>query len=257
MICKVCNATSQKIFSSRILNKYDIEYFYCKECGFLQTEEPYWLSESYQSSINMSDTGIIERNIYFSKITAIILYFLFNQSSKYLDFAGGYGILTRLMRDIGFDFYWSDEYTQNLFARGFEYSENTGNIKLITCFEGFEHFINPIKEIEKMLNISKNILFSTYLLPNPIPKPDDWWYYGLEHGQHVSFYSSRTFELIAKRKGLSYYSNGSMHMLTEKKINKLYFKHLDRLYGFGIFSYIKRKMKSRTSDDMKYIISTY
>ncbi len=38
----------------------------------------------------------------------------------FLDYAGGYGVFTRLMRDIGFDFYWHDPYTQNLFANGFE-----------------------------------------------------------------------------------------------------------------------------------------
>jgi hypothetical protein len=253
MICKICNATSQKTFSSKILNKYDIEYFYCKECGFLQTEEPYWLSESYRSSINMSDTGIIERNIYFSKITATIMYFLFDINSKYLDFAGGYGILTRLMRDIGFDFYWSDEYTQNLFARGFEYSENIGNIKLITCFEGFEHFVNPLNEIEKMRNISKNILFSTYLLPSPIPKPDEWWYYGLEHGQHISFYSMKTLEYLAKKYGLNFYFADGIHVLTEKSFSPLFFKVLIKSNKFGLSSFVKRKMVSRTFEDMQKI----
>ena|SRR3989338_2073298 len=253
MICKICNATSQKIFSSKILNKYDIEYFYCKECGFLQTEEPYWLSESYQSSINMSDTGIIERNISLSRVTATVLYFLFGRNSKYLDFAGGYGILTRLMRDIGFDFYWDDKHTQNLFAKGFEYSENTGNIKLITCFEGFEHFVKPREEIDRMLNISKNILFSTYLLPTLIPKPNDWWYYGLEHGQHISFYSIKTLVYLAKKYGLNFYSVDGIHVLTERSFSPLFFKVLIKSNKFRLFSFVKRKMVSRTFDDMQKI----
>jgi hypothetical protein len=92
-----------------ILNKYDIKYYHCVNCGFLQTEESYWLNEAYDESINISDTGIMSRNIHLSKITTLILYFFFDKNNKFLDFAGGYGIFTRLMRDIGFDFYWSDK----------------------------------------------------------------------------------------------------------------------------------------------------
>ncbi len=48
-----------------------------------------------------------------------------------------------------------------------------------------------------MLKISRNILFTTTLLPSPMPQPGTWWYYGLEHGQHISFYSLETLQSIA------------------------------------------------------------
>jgi len=120
----------------------------------------------------------------------ILLALFFNKNGKFLDFAGGYGVFVRLMRDIGFDFVLYDKYTQNLFAKGFEYNPSH-KIEAITTFESFEHFAKPMDEIESMLKISKNIIFSTELLPDPIPKPEDWWYYGLEHGQHISFYSKK------------------------------------------------------------------
>jgi len=53
----------------------------------------------------------MSRNISSSKITAVILFFLFKKFGKFLDFGGGYGIFTRLMRDIGFDFYWYDPHS--------------------------------------------------------------------------------------------------------------------------------------------------
>ena len=31
-------------------------------CDFLQTEEPFWLKEAYESAIGITDTGIIKRN---------------------------------------------------------------------------------------------------------------------------------------------------------------------------------------------------
>lgn len=215
MKCKICDNDNDFIFFGKILNKYNIKYYYCSNCGFLQTEEPYWLEESYAESINITDTGILQRNISLSKIVSVLIYFLFNKNKKFLDYAGGYGIFTRLLRDIGFDFYWYDPYCKNLVSRGFEY--NNEDIELMTTFETFEHFDNPMIEIEKMLTITKNIIFTTEILQDPIPKPENWWYYGLEHGQHISFYSIKTLEYIAKKYNLKFYTNNyNLHIFTNK-----------------------------------------
>ena len=158
MKCKICNSTTSNIFSAKILNTNNIKYFYCDYCVFLQTEEPYWLKEGYSNSISFDDTGVMSRNISSSKIAAVILYFLFNKFGKFLDFGGGYGILTRLMRDIGFDFYWYDPHSTNLLARGFEIKNKNCKYELVTVFEVFEHLTEPIKEIESMIQFSDNIL---------------------------------------------------------------------------------------------------
>ncbi len=127
MTCKICGKENKFVFKAKILKKYEISYFHCENCGFLQTEEPYWLAESYKSPINISDTGYLSRNINLSKIVTTLLVSFFDYKKKFLDYAGGYGVFVRLMRDIGFDFYWYDKYTQNLFARGFEYKDRNGN----------------------------------------------------------------------------------------------------------------------------------
>lgn len=256
MKCKICNQPNQPIFNAKILNNYDIKYYHCQNCGFLHTEEPFWLEEAYAESINVTDTGVMRRNLSLSQMVSILLYFLFKKDGKFVDFAGGYGIFTRLMRDIGFDFFWHDPYTANLMARGFEYSDKDGDkIELVTSFESFEHFSNPLDEIEKMLVVSKNILFSTNILPSVIPKPEDWWYYGLEHGQHISFYSKNTLEVIAKKYKLNLYTNGdTVHLLTEKKLNNRMFNLILMLNRIGLFYVIKRFVKSKTVLDMYTII---
>lgn len=233
------------------MNKYVISYFYCNNCGFLQTEEPFWLQEAYREPINISDTGYLQRNLYYSKKLTILLFFWFNKDGKFLDYAGGYGVFVRLMRDIGFDFYWYDLYSQNLFARGFEHKEGT-KYQAITCFEAFEHFINPIKELEKILSLSSNIIFTTELLPSPIPKPEEWWYYGLDHGQHISFYSKKTFEYIAQKYNLNYANINSLHFLTKKKILNVHLKVL-KLSKYGLDKLIKKLVKSKTCDDYQYL----
>lgn len=247
MICKVCNQLSTEIFSSKILNKYDIRYYYCETCGFLQTEEPYWLDEAYSESINISDTGYIQRNIDLSQKLTILLSLFFDKNSKYLDYAGGYGLFVRIMRDIGFDFYWNDKFTANLFSRGFEY-EDKKKYEAITTFESFEHFVNPLKEVENLLNISKNIIFSTELLSESIPNAEDWWYYGLDHGQHISFYSVKTFEFIAKKYGLHYTHVGSLHLLTEKKISNRKLKIL-KFSKFGLHKLLQKQLTSKVWTD--------
>lgn len=253
--CRICNNNSKYVFTETLLNKYKVKYFCCNNCGFLQTEEPYWLEESYKESINRTDTGILARNIYLSKIIALFIYFFFDKDSKFLDYAGGYGIFTRLMRDIGLDFYWTDIYSKNLVARGFEFNDKH-IYELVTSIEVFEHLTQPIEEIENILKISQNIIFTTELLPNDnIPNPNDWWYYGLEHGQHISFYSKKTLEFIAKKYELNLYSNNSnFHILTKKKLKNNLFKLIFKLnkMKFGII--IRRKMKSKTMEDMNYLI---
>ncbi len=239
-----------QLFSGYILKKYFTNYYQCPECKFLCTDYPIWLDQAYKNPINMTDTGIIKRNIMVSVIVSCIIYILFSKRASHLDYGGGYGIFTRIMRDVGFDFYWYDPHTSNLFARGFEYSDDH-TIDVITSFESFEHFIEPLEDITKMVSISNNIIFTTKLLPHPVPLLNEWWYYGLEHGQHVSFYSHEALELIAKQFQLNYYSVKNVHILTKKNFNKFYLS-LISLFYWMIYPIILITMKSKTFDDMVY-----
>lgn len=221
--CVICNSELNIVFRALVLDKYDVQYYYCTCCGLLQTEKPYWIDEAYKSSINNTDIGLLQRNLSLVSISKKIINYAFDKKAKFLDFAAGYGVFVRLMRDRGYDFYWHDLYTENIFARGFEYRNE--EIELITTFESFEHFVDPIGEIEKLLRISKNILFSTEIYPMPIPKPENWWYYSTSHGQHIVFYSKKTFIYIAEKYSLNYYTNGkNIHLITQKKLSSLYLK---------------------------------
>lgn len=253
MNCKICDQKTKPIFHATILNKYPISYFHCDQCGFIQTEEPYWLTEAYQESINLSDTGIMQRNLLFAEKSAAILYYLFDHTARFLDYAGGYGIFTRLMRDMGFDFCWHDPYTNNLFARGFEYPATDSKIELVTSFESFEHFVQPMADIQKMLAISNHILFSTQILLKPVPEPETWWYYGLEHGQHIAFYSLKTLAFIAEKNGLNFCTNGSfLHLFTSREISNRQFNRVLK-NSKKIRVKIKQRMPSKINSDMEYM----
>lgn len=253
--CPICESKREKCFQAQILNKYNVQYFFCKNCGFLQTQEPHWLDEAYSSAIAVSDVGIIARNIAISKKLACILYLLFDKDGKYLDIAGGYGLLTRMMRDIGFDFYWSDLYCQNMFAREFEVENTSKQFSAITAFEVLEHIYQPIDFLTQSLKKAhtSTIIFSTELFFGQPAKPSEWWYYSLETGQHISFYQYSTLEFIAKRLSLNLYSYSNLHILTDKAINtvlwKLAVSRLSRL----IQVYVKKRLTSKTFQDYEKI----
>lgn len=247
MKCKICDSEAKHIKTLKVRKVYDAKYYLCGECGFLFVGNPTWLAEAYQEPIADTDTGYVLRNVYLSRKTLVLFRFLFNTRAIFLDYAGGYGMLARLMRDYGLDFLTDDAYTPNLFMKGFEYK--TQQIEAITCFECFEHFDSLIEEIEKMLKISKNIFFSTRLLPEVIPE-DDWEYYGLKHGQHISFYSQDTFSHIAKKYKLNFCTDGAnLHLFTEKKIPNWLFVLLLSITKLQFDLIIRKTLKSKTTDD--------
>ena len=254
--CSICAALLNEFSINQIMNKYNIRYYQCADCGFIQTEEPFWLDEAYNNAITNSDIGLINRNGILEKITKTIIHCFFNSSGRFLDYGGGYGIFVRLMRDAGFDFYYYDRYCTNLFAKGFEGELTNGEkYELVTAFELMEHLVDPYQEILEMLKVSKNILFTTDLLPPDNPRPGEWWYYGLEHGQHISFYTLKSLQEIAKKLGLNLYSNGSsLHLLTTNKISpifKIIFKYrIAKIISWGI------KRKSLLQKDYLQITGT-
>ncbi len=246
--CKICTSSTILFGTKKILNKYDISYFKCNKCGFIQTEKPYWLSEAYASPINLADTGLLARNNHAAKIVLCIIYFFFDKSKKFLDVAGGYGVFTRLMRDFGLNFYWNDPYTKNLFANNFEGSLKE-NYELVTTFESFEHFENPVMELEKMLKVSKNIFFSTELQPINIGLSSDWFYWGFEHGQHIAFHTHRSLNILAEKNGLYLSSYNNYHLISENKINSFLYKIIIKLASKGLYKLIAKTQNSKTMED--------
>ncbi|GAG32417.1 unnamed protein product, partial [marine sediment metagenome] len=235
--------------TAQILKKYKIQYFKCTMCGFIQTEDPYWLDESYSQAITESDLGLVSRNIALSRITKALILTNFDSNGKFLDYGGGYGLFVRIMRDLGFDFYWHDKFCQNIFAKGFEVDINNQLYELCVAFEILEHLAYPLIEIEKITNLSKNILFSTKLIPQNTPKPIEWWYYGLEHGQHISFYTFDSLSFIATKFGLNLYSNKqNIHLFTEEEISPIIFRLLLNQKITSLLDFILKK-KSFISED--------
>ena len=96
MKCKVCDSDSHNLANAKILSKYQVEYFRCSNCGFVQTETPYWLEEAYSEAIASSDVGLVFRNGMFSSLTSKLIFQFFEHQAKFIDYGGGYGLFVRL-----------------------------------------------------------------------------------------------------------------------------------------------------------------
>lgn len=252
MKCKICASDTQKVFTKKILNKYDVNYYFCPKCEHLQVQEPvFWLDEAYSDAINAEDTGVLKRNLDNVVSVVSIISSFYNTEKKFLDFAGGYGVFTRLMRDVGLDFVWDDKYAKNLFAKGFEYKE-TDEIELLTAFEVFEHLVSPMDEIEKMFKICPDVLFSQMLMPLPVPFL--WWYYAPSQGQHISFYTKKTLNYIASVFNKKYLGYKEFHLFTDKDITLEDFQN-SIINEVSIYAANIPKFKTKIADDMNYIIN--
>ena len=228
MKCKICQTAAIPAFTAKILGKHDAVYFRCNSCGFMQTEEPYWLAESYASAINEIDLGPVNRAMTGSKLIEGLILSSFNKDAKFVDYGAGYGVLVRLMRDRGFDFYWHDRYCENIFAKHFVAEPGT-EFEILTAFEVFEHLVDPLAEIKTMLSYSSNLLFCTLLVPKGTQTAADWWYFSPEHGQHIAFYTVPALQAVAERFNLHLSTDGAgTHLLSRKPFSERRFRFFAR-----------------------------
>lgn len=227
MICKICKDTAHKISEQLVLQKYQVAYHRCPTCHFIQTDEPYWLAESYNSAITALDIGLINRNVYLQNTIPRLIDTFFPEAQTMLDFGGGYGMFVRMMRDLGYNFFRQDTYCENLFAKHFDLEDGTvKKFDILTSFEVFEHLADPLAEIQKMFAHSENIIFSTVLSPDSVEAFENWWYVSPIIGQHISFYNKKTLEYIATIFNKKVYSNEqNLHVLTSKTWEPSFVKH--------------------------------
>ncbi len=254
MNCKVCNTTSQQLFSTTVLNKYEVVYFKCPSCDFIQTEKPYWLQEAYREAIADADVGYVTRNLLYADLVSVILNWSFDKRAAYLDYGGGYGLFVRLMRDKGFNFYRQDIYCKNIFAQHFDVQETTApkQFELLTAFEVFEHLEFPMEEIARMMQYADAILFSTELQPTmQVHDPKDWWYFMPDSGQHIAFYSKKTLQQMATQLNCFLYSNGAdLHLLSRKKYS------LDPVKYISVLLDLKNKLLGKYYYNRKSLLQT-
>ncbi len=255
--CPICGGVTEPRFTARLRGEIDARFLQCRSCCFLFAEDPFWLEAAHADALNASDTGLVQRNLAAARKIAALTLLCLDRRGVFLDEAGGTGLLVRLLRDRGLDFRWRDRYATNVFARGFQATGGERRYEAITWLECAEHVPDPLTTVSGLLRETDTLILTTQLLPSPAPRPDAWWYYGWNHGQHVGFYSPRTFGALAERLDVRCVSDGrSWHVLSRCRVSSLRLRlalrlarPIDALLGRAL-------LRPRTESDHRSLVAS-
>jgi len=194
------------------LSGLPIYYALCEQCGFCFAPEIMrWESDEFERNIYNNDYIKIDpdcidiRPRQFSEQ----LLQLFDPKSNpftHLDYGGGNGLLSKILRGEGWNSTTYDPFTNKDLK-----IEQLGKFDLITAFEVFEH----VPDVHELMNnlsslLSQNgvVYFSTQLSDSHIHqgKKLDWWYAAPRNG-HISLFSKHSLQLIAEQHRFNLASN--------------------------------------------------
>lgn len=216
--CRLCGGSLVKAFNTRLLGKYDVDFFECDGCGSLQSEDPYWLGEAYKVSLSRLDTGAGQRNM-ISLAASLLIAKLFG-ARDVLDMGGGDGLLCRFLRDYGLNCYVVDKFAAPTYAQGFT-EPNFAKPEMIVAFEVVEHFARPATDLPTIFNTGANVIMLTTGVYEG--QKEDWWYLASETGQHIFFYSLKAMRLIGERFGYDFVKIGRFALFTRGKAKLSHF----------------------------------
>ncbi len=206
VLCRLCSGPAHYRFTAQLLGRHDVSYFSCADCGSLETEQPFWLDEAYSLNLGDLDCGSAQRNLHnFAACLAIAG--LWGVRSA-VDFGGGDGLLTRLLRDRHVDCHVEDKYGSPTYAQAF--SDPPANPDAIFAFEVFEHFVEPGAEITALFARRPKIILGT--TARFTGQGADWWYLSRRNGHHVFFYTSSAMRHIAARNGYRVIETGAFFL---------------------------------------------
>ena len=250
-LCPICDAERENAFQMTLLGVHKVAYYRCRSCGFLQTEQPWWLEEAYSRAIAVLDTGLVRRNVEMASKLTRLLGTTRDVRGHFVDLAGGTGLLTRLMRDRGFDFRWHDPHCENVHAPGFEVLDDGHPTEAVTAIEVLEHLADPHQFIQQAIDRHhpQLLVFTTVLFEGE-PPPPTWWYYLPNTGQHISFYQRSTLQRLADRSGLHFASYHQIHVMAREPITALTLRFLMGKWGWLVDRRLRRRLSSLTRTDL-------
>jgi SAM-dependent methyltransferase len=142
-----------------------------------------------------------------------------NKSLSLLDYGSGSGLMSQLLRGMGFkDVQCFDPFVQEAALRPAAQQQ----FDCILCFEVIEHSTDPrrlLGDIVSMLRPGGVVLCSTLVQPENIGQIGlEWWYVAPRNG-HVSLFSRQALMLLADSFGLRVASfNAAFHVMVGARI---------------------------------------
>lgn len=256
--CRVCRTETVPFHEGEVLGHVPVTYHRCPACGMVMALDPTWLDEAYSSAIAKLDIGLLDRCQILANVTATVLRAERLRKGRFMDWAGGYGTLTRMLRDRGYDFAHTDPLATNVFAEGHEVDTVRGErFDMVTAFEVLEHLPNPVEALADVAKVTDRLLLTTQVLPEPTPRPGEWWYYAPESGQHITFYTKASLQRLARELGFDgavtstlvhYFYRGKVSPLTRALVSRP-----PVAYGLGHLAALADRRHSLLEPDLSRI----
>jgi SAM-dependent methyltransferase len=186
-------------------------YFRCEGCGFCFAPEICnWTRAEFERRIYNEQYAQVDPDFGDARPRAnaaslIAMFGAGRSAIRHLDYGGGSGLLSRLMREAGWRSVSYDPFHDEA-AR----AADLGRFDLVTAYEVFEHApdVNAlISDLGALRAPSGIVLFTTQLSDGNIGERREltWWYASPRNG-HISLFSRKSLQILAGREGLRFAS---------------------------------------------------
>jgi hypothetical protein len=219
----------------------------------LQISDAPWLSLAHTTGISNTDTGAASRSISVAKLVIAFFKLQHHLNNSGIDFGGGTGLLTRLLRDSGFKVTSFDPYSSQFFSSGFQATlqDLKKEKTFLLAIECIEHLENPFEIFQDVLSNKQFFMFTTETNSTPSQSPNSinpWRYFSPKEGQHISFASSMGLQFFRERLGFDHYVKiNELHIFSRQKISRRIKFISNTPYIWSIFTIIAVRNARKSS----------
>ncbi|BCR36481.1 class I SAM-dependent methyltransferase [Mariniplasma anaerobium] len=213
-ICKLCNSKHMITYKHP---KFDMIFHECLDCEVIYKDKSQILSEEDEKKVYDLHENTIDNPGYVNFLTNFIdsAVIPFIKKGIALDFGSGPGpVLQHILNtkyqfkcDI-YDYYYAKH--KKVFDKKYD---------LITSTEVFEHLSNPISILNQFHEILKSqgiVSIMTLFYPKDQETFFDWFY--IRDPSHITFFTPKTFEVIASLTGFKVIDTNNYRYITLKKL---------------------------------------
>jgi SAM-dependent methyltransferase len=225
--CKVCNAQAP-LYGVTDFNKsceerrgrylpltgVPVYYHRCDGCGLIFTNAfDHWSKADYLQHIYNDDYVLVDPDYIDVRPEGNAVFILDfirkGHALTCLDYGGGNGKLTALLREGGVDAHTWDPMDEAGNA------PPSGSFDFISAFEVLEHTPEPVATVEQALGLLNErgvLLFSTLTIDHVPPRGMDNWYIAPRNG-HITLYTKRSLQTMFAALGYRlHHFNDNLHM---------------------------------------------